>query len=195
MYDKITLCIDFAESYAKISRIASPSIHPSQVMHPAFLSVEQLEKECHIAFKRASGPGGQNRNKVETAVEFTHISSGISGSASERRAQHENRRVALDRLRINLAVEMRTLPSEDGGRLFAEYVHQGRIAVSETNRDWPPILAELLNRLAICDWEVAPVAQDLTVSSSQLIKILKQSSIAWIAVNRKRTALGKHAFK
>ena len=56
-------------------------------------------------------------------------------------------------------------------------------------------VVELLNRLANSDWEVAPVAQDLTVSSSQLIKILNQSSIAWIAVNRKRTALGKHAFK
>lgn len=164
-------------------------------MHPVFLPHEQLEKQCRVSFKRASGPGGQNRNKVETAVEITHVSSGISGSASERRAQQDNRRVAMDRLRVNLAVEMRTVPSNEGELLFAKYTRQGRIAVSESNWDWPAILAELLNRLEINDWELAPIAEQLDVSSSQLIKLLKQSSLAWIAVNRNRTVLGKHALK
>jgi hypothetical protein len=164
-------------------------------MHPVFLSHEQLERQCRVSFKRASGPGGQNRNKVETAVEVTHVSSGISGSASERRTQQDNRRVAMDRLRVNLAVDLRTVPSVDGEQLFAKYARQGRIAVSETNWDWPAILAELLNRMEIHDWELAPIAEQLAVSSSQLIKLLRQSPLAWIAVNRKRTSVGKHAFK
>ena len=101
----------------------------------------------------------------------------------------------MDRLRVNLAVEMRTLPSSEGELLFAKYTRQGRIAVSESNWDWPAILAELLNRLETNDWELAPIAEQLDISSSQLIKLLKQSSLAWIAVNRNRTVLGKHALK
>jgi hypothetical protein len=132
---------------------------------------------------------------VETAVDVTHVSTGISGSASERRTQQDNRRVAMDRLRVHLAVEMRTAPSVDGELLFAKYTRQGRIAVSVTNWDWPAILAELLNRLETNQWELSPIAEEFDVSSSQLIKLLKQSPLAWIAVNRKRTALGKHALK
>ena len=76
-------------------------------MHPAALTDDALLAECDLGRGRASGPGGQHRNKVETAVTLTHRPTGVIAQASERRSQVENKRVALRRLRLKLATEIR----------------------------------------------------------------------------------------
>jgi protein subunit release factor B len=59
---------------------------------------EALERDCDIDFFIASGPGGQNRNKVETGVRLIHRSSGMIVTATERRSQHANREAAFERM-------------------------------------------------------------------------------------------------
>lgn len=57
-----------------------------------------LERDCDVQFFVATGPGGQHRNKVETAVRLTHRPSGVSVTAAERRSQHANRETAFVRM-------------------------------------------------------------------------------------------------
>jgi protein subunit release factor B len=61
------------------------------------------ESELSWEFYKASGPGGQHRNKTETGVRLTHLPSGITVNATERRSRERNRTMALERLMERLA--------------------------------------------------------------------------------------------
>jgi ribosome-associated protein len=74
------------------------------------LPPEIEEKDLLWEFFRASGPGGQHRNKTETGVRLAHLPSGITVSATERRSQHQNREVALMRLAAALAEKAKPPP-------------------------------------------------------------------------------------
>lgn len=54
-------------------------------------------KDFKWDFFKTSGPGGQNKNKRDTACRCTHIASGAIGIGSEEREQGKNRRLAFER--------------------------------------------------------------------------------------------------
>jgi protein subunit release factor A len=60
--------------------------------------IATLEKEVLVEPYRAPGPGGQRKNRKETAIRLTHPPSGITVVASERRSQAQNREIAFERL-------------------------------------------------------------------------------------------------
>ena len=64
---------------------------------------EALLGQCEVQAHRASGPGGQHRNKTETAVRLVHLPSGVRVEGKDQRSRAQNLRIALGRLREKLA--------------------------------------------------------------------------------------------
>ncbi|MCP4190325.1 MAG: peptide chain release factor-like protein [Planctomycetaceae bacterium] len=158
--------------------------------HPATVTEEQLKAKCSVRFQRRSGPGGQHRNKVETAVVLTHEIDGIEASASERRSQAENLKVALRRMRLNLALQCRTDWTSRSPN-WQSRCRQRRIAVNPTHEDFPGLLAEALDALAVHGWDVPATAEALACSSSQLIRFIKNEPRAFQMLNNQRHQSGR----
>jgi protein subunit release factor A len=59
-------------------------------------------RDIRIEYYKSRGPGGQRKNKKETAVRIRHIPTGITAIATESRSQVRNRQLALKRLRERL---------------------------------------------------------------------------------------------
>lgn len=160
------------------------------VTHPAALPVEALLADCRIQHTRRSGPGGQHRNKVATAVVITHQPTGLRTEASERRRQSENHAAAVFRLRVQLALRVRTERPDQPSDLWHSRLHSGRLSINPTHHDFPVILAEALDVLAMHDHDPRPAADHLTCTPSQLVRLLKLEPEALAIINTKRRQRG-----
>jgi len=173
-------------------------------LHPARWSEEDIQSQCRWTFSRASGPGGQNRNKVETSASIEFLPTKDIAHANERRTQGENRKIALQRLRCKLAIDFRTvalnepLPielHETSIEIWRKYCRNGRVQISEDNWDWPALLSILLDMLAGKEWDLQSAAIALGVSSTQAVKLLKKEPLALARLNQERADRGKHPLR
>ena len=165
--------------------------------HPATASPEQLLANCEVRRLRRSGPGGQHRNKVETAISLHHLPTGVRAEASERRSQAQNQSQALFRLRVNLALEVRRPCGPDyvPSPLWQSRCGGGAMKVSAANDDFPALLAEVLDVLAFLDADPKRAAAVLGCTPSQLVRFLKLDPHALTLVNRWRRDRGTHALQ
>lgn len=153
---------------------------------------EQLLADCEVRRSRRSGPGGQHRNKVETAIALRHLPTEVAAEASERRSQAQNKEAALRRLRVNLALAVRIAPESwpVPSSLWRSRCRGGRISVSGEHPDFPALLAEALDVIFAREGDVRAAAAALGCTASQLLKFLKLEPRAVAQVNARRAEAG-----
>jgi hypothetical protein len=163
------------------------------------LTDEQLLAQCEVDTYRASGPGGQKRNKTSSAVRLRHPPSGLLVIAEESRSQHENRARALRRLRQALYLRLREpLTAEDlqpealarrpelaAGRTATDRLEFGR----RDPRYWAAA-GLALDVLAAVEARVRDAAQSLGISTGNLIDLLRQEPRVWEQTNQLRQRFG-----
>lgn len=150
----------------------------------------RLLAECELHIHRTGGPGGQHRNKVETAIRLIHRPTGVTVSAGETRSQHENKARALARLREALAVGFRIPPTDAAQWPETARPSGGRLRVSDHNAGLAEVLGLVLDAFAAAGGSPSAAAERLGISSSSLTKFLADHPRAWVEANRIRAEVG-----
>ena len=158
-----------------------------------------LTGQCDIDLYRASGPGGQKRNKTSSAVRFRHRDSGLIAVAVESRSQHENRARALKRLRRTMALECRfavDVERYEPGEVVASCITRDqKLHVGRKDHRMNVVIAELLDLIFAVDGQVSAAAEKLGVSTSNLVSLIKSEPKMMAQVNELRRKLGIKALR
>jgi len=161
--------------------------------HPATLEQVELLKHCNIEIGRVSGPGGQNRNRRDTAVWIEYKPCGIEAQATERRSQAQNKSMALWRLRRRLAVRLRVAVNRERptiSQLWRTRRQGDKMSVNPEHDDYPPLLAEALDLIVARRFDMAGAAGILGVTMSQLSRLIRHDKAAFAAINDGRVQVG-----
>ena len=142
---------------------------------------EQFLRLCRVERCRGTGPGGQKRNKTESAVTVTHPESGIAGASDETRSQHSNLRLAVRHLRHALALNWRA-PAPATWKFPA--------IPGAHDAQYPLWLAAMLDVLEAHGCRVSEAAATCGLSTGQLVRGLAGDPALWQHVNRRRRELG-----
>ncbi len=148
---------------------------------------------CAVDTFRASGPGGQKRNKTDSAVRLRHTATGVSAEADESRSQHENRRRAVRRLRLALATGVRDpLDVEDWTPLpgLTMLVRSGSGPAIRREPRYAASIATVFDLLEAYRWSLADAAARLGVSTAALGRFVAEEEAVFRAANGRRRALG-----
>ena len=158
------------------------------------LTDAQLLAQCAVDTYRASGPGGQKRNKTSSAVRLRHGPTGLLVIAEESRSQHQNKAKALARVRRALYLECREAVDPDGDlAAHPELVPAlvgGRLAAGARHPAFWPAAGVALDALSAAGAQVSTAAAMLGTTTANLADFLAAEPRLWQAANRLRLECG-----
>lgn len=160
------------------------------------LSDEQLLAQCEVDTYRASGPGGQKRNKTSSAVRIRHLPSELIVIAEESRSQHENRARALRRLRQSLYLKIRNDTALEAiQQQLAEVLTDGRLDLRRKDPRFWPAAGLVLDLLVLMQAKVSDAASALGISTANLVSFLGTEPKLWEQANHLRTRFNLKSLK
>jgi hypothetical protein len=151
---------------------------------------QKLLKQCRVDTYIASGPGGQHRNRTYSAVRLTHLETGVKATGEERRSQHENKQRALARLRMALALQVRSGCFCPGEKIRCFFSGPGTVRMNSKNELYPVFCATLLDALHSARGSLSGAAELLGISTGRLARLISHDGDLLTAANRLRDYLG-----
>ncbi|MCP4445544.1 MAG: hypothetical protein GY811_09410 [Myxococcales bacterium] len=133
-------------------------------------------RECEVDLYKASGAGGQKRNKTSSAVRMRHTATGTSVSATRSRSQAKNRRIALAKLRTSIALDLREPVHELNSVDLATTISKGprgKNSKSRTTASYLEQLAIVLDVLEASSASLSVAAMRIGVTTASLVKLLR----------------------
>lgn len=164
-------------------------------------SDDALIGQSEVDRYRASGPGGQHRNKTESAVRLRHRATGVSAIGEDSRSQAENKQHAVRRLRAAIALEVREPVVLDGfvpSARLAALVAGGTAPLGARTKLTPAYwaaIAELLDLVVAGELEIGTTAGRLGISTGALSKLLLHDDQVARVVNDLRRARGMRVLR
>ena len=169
---------------------AKSLIAPEELRMRLSFDDDKLVAECDVDRYRASGPGGQHRNKVSSAVRLRHKPSGLVALATESRLQNENKVRALSRLRSAIALVARAPLPESVVWPEGVDMTRGKLRVNEKNPAIHDVIAIVLDALFEAQGRLSDAAKALGLTSSNVTRFLHDHPKAWREANRIREQAG-----
>ena len=150
------------------------------------MSDEELVRHCRLEFFKATGNGGQKRNKTSSAVRVSLEDYGISAEDCTERSQHRNRANALQKLRITIALRCRQeMPTEE---------NLVPLETSITSSRYPLLAAQLLDIFAASDFDHRRCAEVYHTTPTAWIKKCFRDKQLFQEINRLRQIAGMTPF-
>ena len=152
-----------------------------------FCEETALLRDCRVDTYKSSGPGGQRKNKVETAVRLVHEPSGVSAQGQQTRSQGRNKTLALRNLRMHIACACRLPQNLDQLAIpdeIAEYFQLStrpgapehvkmRLALKSGNRCFWPVAALVLDVFDAAKGQLSNASHALGASTANLAAFLR----------------------
>jgi hypothetical protein len=167
-----------------------------------FCDLTELIKDCRVDRYKSSGPGGQHKNKVETAIRVVHKPSGLSACGQQTRSQLRNKTLALRNLRMHIACSYRqpqdltklTIPDE-----IAEYLqppaasapqrsNKRKLSLASGNWYFWPVVAIVLDVFDSSQGQLSTASTALGISTANLAAFLRSDRHLLQAAQAIRTA-------
>lgn len=168
-----------------------PAVTPLEMRALLVAADDRLLSRCQIETYRASGPGGQKRNKTSSAVRLRLLGTELTAVGTESRSQHENKARALRRIRDRIALEFRLLPTVTPEWPQGSGPQSSQLHVSSKNPVLPQVVALTLDALAGFEGDATAAAKWLEITPTSLIRFFAEDPAVWVAAQRIRSDHGR----
>lgn len=160
------------------------------------LSDGELLRKCTVTYFQASGPGGQKRNRVNSAVRLNHLQTGITVVSSDSRSAERNRSAALARMRLQLALSPWPCREIDEVKTkFPGKWPEFRVQINHKHGDFPNCVFSALHFFNSFQGEIRTTGKKLGTTSSSLVRFFKVNKQVWKTVAEIRKHFGKSLLK